>query len=338
MPAGPSWPRAPVFVKTLRKKDIEYIGYPNLPILKHLIFSIRLVGKLRGRGECAIIQYNAFLFENITLLAVRKFIRPAKLGCILQDVLVRLEDKSLISVMRYKISTFSIKLIRKFDLAMVIAPKLVKDFKLFDSRSFVFKGGIVDTDRLLSSHYQDRAVSTVYGTRSSAVSVFAGVLEKYNGIDLLVEAWLKDEIQSTLYVYGDGSLFEHISSICVDTNVKVMGSVPIEEVNKALDAAAFAFCMRYSRGIDQEYFFPSKIFELLNRPIRILSNASFIVPRDISENIFVMEDDLSNLQEKMEEAALQDPLDVIAKRHSLLDNKYSWEVGTRKLLKLLEVA
>ena len=91
------------------------------------------------------------------------------------------------------------------------------------------------------------------------IAVFAGRLEKYNGIDKLINFWNKYITDFELHVYGSGSYESQvIKKAKANSKIKFFGLVSDKEIFQVQLNSAVNICLRYSIGLNQNYFFPSK--------------------------------------------------------------------------------
>lgn len=238
------WPHGELVVSGTNRDNGLFIGYINLPILKNIIFSIVIfLYSLKFRPKL-IVQYNSYLFENIAILLCQKFL-AIKNCLILQDVRV---GSGFSRAARWH-DLLSNIFLRKFDLVIPITKRLAEKFKL--NNYIVFNGGITGEGyELLKCHGPLRNIA-----------VFAGALEPYNGIDRLIDFWLKHDPCVELHVFGRGSLSDAVK-FAAQRNGKIHyhGFQSATEITKWQKIARFNFCLRLSDGIDEEFFFPSKFF------------------------------------------------------------------------------
>lgn len=280
-----SWPKARAFVPKAREEGIVFPAFLNLPVLKNLLFSIALFRSLlRARPE-VVIAYNSYVFENIAVLLYVKLAGGrTRTAIILQDV--HTDGASLRGRIRGVYERVGLRLARYFNLAAPVTRHIVADFGLNRSRCLIFPGGATDAARVVSQ----RSVSL------RDIAVFAGALTPYNGVDVLVEEWIRQGIPHDLHIFGRGALDDELRKLAQgQDNIHIHGLVPEQDVARWLARARWNFCFRLSRGIDQRYFFPSKFFTLACAPGAMITNESFEAPPDLKRFTHVISDDAHDL-------------------------------------------
>src|SRR5690606_13457629 len=84
------------------------------------------------------------------------------------------------------------------------------------------------------------------------------------------------------------------------------------------------FCLRYAVGINTNYFFPSKLFNVVSAPGSVIVNNFRGLPASLCEFLFVVADDLSNLPEVLMRAESSTNQELVSKRRKILLSSYSW--------------
>ncbi len=238
------WPQGSIVLRSSKAGMTEFIGYLNLPVLKHMIFSIRLLLRLLAARPNLCLQYNSYFFENLSFLLYRFFHRGSALALIIQDIHVAVGVPMLSKRgLRSLSERASLRLSRCFDLIVPISSAIITDFHFEASKCFVFQGGITEF-----------AVQLMRGDEQKLldIGVFAGGLEPHNGVDRLVDQWLASGIQQQLHVFGRGSLEWHIEQAATQSDRIVFHGFQPEHVVLAWQSKArWNFCLRYSLGLNQ---------------------------------------------------------------------------------------
>jgi hypothetical protein len=317
MTPQPFWPRGPLISRSMTEGRIEFIGYLNLPVLKHLIFALRLLVRLLVARPQLCLQYNSYLLENLALLLFRLCHRGSALAIIIQDIHV-VTGVSLLSKqgLRSLSERTSLRLAKRFDMIVPISSAIVADFHFPPSKSVVFQGGITEF-ALQIKHGAEQPLEEI--------GVFAGGLERHNGIDRLVDQWLASSIEQPLHVFGRGSLERHVKQAAQQSNRIVFHGLQPENVVLAWQLKArWNFCLRYSLGLNQTYFFPSKLFNILCAPGAVVVNDFYALPETVRDYVCVVSDDLSDLAEHLPAAASLSSPDCVRVRRELVLSKHSW--------------
>jgi glycosyltransferase involved in cell wall biosynthesis len=323
------WPRGPLILKSSFNNGVMFIGYMNLPILKHIIFSIRFFWQLFKFRPNLCLQYNSYLFENASLLLFRFFVQTCALAVIIQDVhvggLTRLFSKqSLRSLFGY----ISLYLAGKFDIVVPISSAIISDFHFKESKCFVFQGGITQF-----------AIEVMSGQDILPldIGVFAGGLEPHNGVDLLVDQWVASGIKQQLHVFGRGSLSRHIEQVALTSDRIIFHGFQSEDVILVWQKKArWNFCLRYSIGLNQKYFFPSKFFNILCAPGAVVVNDFYGLPETLRDQLCIVKDDLSDLADRLQSTTNAFNTNCINFRREIVRTKHSWCACINQILSSLK--
>jgi hypothetical protein len=283
------WPYGPLIVCTKRYEDGISFGFLNIPMIKTILFSLRLFGYLYKENIDIVVKYNVSLSEAI-ILRLFKFLNKNTFICvIIQDVNY---PQSGFKIVYGLFEWCAVRMCGKFDFIVPVTVSIINDFKLPTSKALVFNGGITrQTEALISEASISQQLQP-----ERKFAVFAGALEKYNGIDLLLNEWIKSEIGIELHVFGKGSLSKNVSLAAASCKFIIYhGFVSEEEVSRWQIASAFNICLRYPIGINQNYFFPSKFFNLVAAQGIVVSNDFINFPESLKPCCSIVDDNLSNL-------------------------------------------
>jgi len=308
------WPKGPFYIKGSQKENGKFISYLNLPILREMIFAFFILLQL---SKCnTVIQYNSYFFTNLVIILFKKIFNY-KAIIILQDFRVgQLFSKK--DLLADKIAS---KLLKYFDGYVPITSKFIQYFKLDPNKSIVFPGAI--TLNGVNSLQDPHKINL------ENFAVYAGALEKHNGVKKLVDQWVAQEIKIPLHIFGRGSLESYIRSL-KNANIVFHGFKSSEDVYIWQSKAKFNFCFRFSDGLDEEFFFPSKFFNLVCYKGGLIVNNFKNLPDDLKPYLFIVEDDLCNL-----EMVMRQPNDDLNARLSAI-SKYQWKFPISNILKRVE--
>ena len=139
----PAWPNGPILVGSNRNKNIIFPSFFNLPVLKHIQFSISVFFALFRIKPNICVSYNSYLFENITMLMFRKLRPETALVSILQDVncTKKISFKDFHKIKKI-LEITGIELAKKFNLLIPISDAIASDFNFDKDKFFVFRGGL----------------------------------------------------------------------------------------------------------------------------------------------------------------------------------------------------
>lgn len=324
------WPRGPLILRSSTAGMTEFIGYLNLPLLKHIIFSMRLFLRLFAARPHLCLQYNSYLFENLALLLYRLSHRGSALAIIIQDIHVAIGVPMLSKRgLRSLSERTSLRLAKLFDMIVPISSAIITDFNLAPSKCLVFQGGVTEF-----------AVQVMRGEEQALtdVGVFAGGLEPHNGIDRLVDQWLVGGIQQQLHVFGRGSLEGHVKKAALKSDRIVFHGFQPEDVVLAWQRKArWNFCLRYSLGLNQTYFFPSKFFNILCAPGAVVVNNFYALPDTVRNHLCIVTDDLSDLAISLLSAAELSSPDCAHARRAIVQSKHSWRSCIAQIIATLRL-
>lgn len=326
MAPEPSWPRGRLFVRSCEEGSIHFLGFLNLPLVKHLFFSIQLMLALVSSRPQVCVQYNSYFFENLALLLYRVVRRRTALGIIIQDLhIIDVRSPFSLGALRSRWESWSLRSAREFDVIVPISSQIVDEFQLDPARCMVFQGGVTDFAKRL-------AESEVPGQLGN-FGVFAGALERYNGIDRLLQAWTASQMPESLHVFGKGSLQQYVQDAAKrDPRIVFHGFQTDTEILPWLMTARWNFCLRYSEGLNQSYFFPSKLFNILSAPGWPVVNHFVGIPESLRGSLIYVDEDLSNLPTALSSCGTTPAASKVQARRNLLLSQFSWTACVAKLL------
>lgn len=314
----PTWPKGDLFCKGGFEDNGKFVGYINLPILKNLIFMFFIfIYSLRFKN---VVQYNSYFFENIGILFSSIFVRNKKI-IILQDYRVG-GDFSKLAICYDIVSN---KLLKYFDIIVPVSNMLAMNLNISD-KSIIFKGGIT------APGYQ--FYKKDLNNCSEKFAVFAGALEKHNGIDKLINFWVSNNIDIPLHIFGRGKLSSYVLNNSNNRNIIYHGFSSQETVSKWQEKAFLNFCLRYSEGLNEEFFFPSKFFNLCCCPgILVFNNFKNLPDFFVNDSIGLLSDDWSNLLFLLDlNPKSIDVMTEVERRRSFILKYHTWYAILNKIL------
>ncbi len=302
------WPKGRFFVRSKKTALGRFIGYINLPFIKNIFFMIQIILSGIRYKPAIILQYNSYLFENIAVWALAKLTK-ARSCLILQDV----KSGSAFNRLARTYDKLGNKTIGCYDFYVPITSRLVLDLDLPPDRCWVFPGGVTKEGYDL---LEEPLSTQEYG-------VFAGALESYNGIEELLTSWTNATNNIELKIFGRGSAEGLVKDYCrVHKNITYYGFASQDEVREQQAAARYIFCLRYSKGIEEEYFFPSKFFNACCFPGILIVNDFKNLP-DFMRGLHGFQPDLSRLRDVFS-LSLEDIRLEAALRRSAVEAHASW--------------
>lgn len=320
-----AWPRGSLICHSHQEGSIAFPGYLNLPILKNIVFSFWLLAYLIKVRPQLCIQYNSYFFENLTVLLYRLCRPSCVLVIFIQDIHV-IPKVALLT--KRGLRSFSEKaslwLARRFNFIVPISKAIIEDFRMDHGKCFVFQGGLMDfAEKLINESVQQSLLD---------IGVYAGALEPHNGIDRLVDQWIACDIQWPLHVFGRGSLREHVKLAAERSNKIVFHDIQPESVVVEWQSKArWNFCLRYSSGLDQRYFFPSKLFNIVCSSGDVLVNDFHGLPDVLRKYLCVLPDDLSDLRAQLAISVEFTHHEQVRMRHRVAREQFRWKTCIERI-------
>lgn len=315
MSPSPVWPKGVLFIKGSQRANGKFISYLNLPILRELIFSFFILVYIRKSN--IIIQYNSYFFTNFIIALFKRYFKY-KSVIIMQDYRSG-EMFSKKDLLADKLASFFLPM---FDGYILITKYFIDFFKLDQKKAVVFPGAI--TEHGIDALNNSDAVESL-----QEIAVYAGALEPHNGVDVLIENWIKQNIDIPLHIFGKGSLKSYIENIN-NRNIIFHGFQSSSAVYELQSKAKYNFCLRLSNGLNEEFFFPSKFFNLVCYRGRLIVNDFKNLPEDLKPYLLVLDSNFSNLRSLFNENQLDESL----KRRIILN--YQWKYAIQNILNKLK--
>jgi glycosyltransferase involved in cell wall biosynthesis len=313
-----SWPYGPLIVRSKSQKIGISLGYLNVSVLKTMLFSFRLFRYLFMNDVDMVVKYNVSFPEALVLRVLKCFKKEIFICIIIQDV--NYPQRGLKMV--YGLFEWcAVRLCGGFDFTVPITSSIINDFKLPITKALVFNGGITR---------QTEAIIKLSDIRQQALpkedfAVFAGALESYNGIDLLIEEWVNSKIPIKLHIFGKGSLSSIVSSVAsVSDSIIYHGFVSEDEVNRWQVISNFNICLRFSKGIAANYFFPSKFFNIVAAQGSVVTNNFPNFPESLKTFCSIVNDDLGNLSFILKNRNITEEINNYQERLIWLDIHCQW--------------
>lgn len=321
-PTAQSWPKGKFFFVKSRDSYSVFPGLVNVAFLRDFLFGFSCFCHIIRFKPDNVIQYNSYLFVNVFVLLASMFLKFRKV-MIIQDYRSGPQFK-LISRLHDKIAG---TLVRFYSFSVPVTEALARELKLQKCRFAIFPGAM-EFDGSFNGERDLGQVSEVGGL----TLVYAGALEKHNGVDKLIRIWKSMPENHKLMIFGKGSLEGKV--VVADremVNITYCGFASKDYVHERMVSADFNICFRFGDGIDERFFFPSKFFSVNCYPGFALINDFYGLPDGFRELGYLMKDDLSNLSEiiNLDRSVLNEQT---KKRQEYLYSNYRWPVFLREIL------
>lgn len=171
--------------------------------------------------------------------------------------------------------------------------------------------------------------------------IYAGSIDKLNGINFLVEAFKNIDTDYQLHIYGDGDYKDELISIIKKyNNIKYIGVISHNDIQEIIQKASFLVNPRDISNEMVKYSFPSKNMEYLASGTPFLCTKLPCLPDEYIEYLNLFEsDDISGIKNSIENILKQDYLNLLDKAKKgqlfMLKNKNN-KIQTNKILSLIE--
>ncbi|MGB4614118.1 MAG: glycosyltransferase [Erysipelotrichaceae bacterium] len=171
--------------------------------------------------------------------------------------------------------------------------------------------------------------------------VYAGSIDKLNGINILVEAFKSVNTNYELHIYGSGDYEKELIQITKDyKNIKFFGLISHDEIQKIISNASFLVNPRNTTNEMVKYSFPSKNMEYLASGTPFLCTKLPCFPNEYFQYLNLFESDDVNGIKKGIENILTENYDILlekAKKAQLfmLEHKNN-KAQTKKILSLIK--
>lgn len=282
-----AWPKGHFF---LFHSEDRYATFPmilNVPLVRDFWFGVICFVYIFRHRPDRVVQYNSYFFVNVFVLLASVFSGHKSIA-IVQDHRVGSSFK-FSSRIHDKISSI---FLRYFWRVVPVSEALSDCLGLSSQKSFVFPGAMEHEAPIKG---KITAQTGVLSTEIFTV-LYAGALEKHNGIDKLVDFWPSVPENFHLVIYGRGSLEKYvIDASLVSPNVCFRGFASKDDIHFQMISSDFNICFRFGDGIDERFFFPSKFFSVNCYPGFSLVNDFHGVPSCYSSMGSIIYNDLSNL-------------------------------------------
>ncbi|MPM96303.1 hypothetical protein SDC9_143461 [bioreactor metagenome] len=137
------------------------------------------------------------------------------------------------------------------------------------------------------------------------ICLYAGMLNKLYGLDMLVEGFIKADIDDyVLEIFGEGPYKDELQEISKGhSNIVYRGVADNKEIISREERATLLINPRYTTAEFTKYSFPSKNMEYMASGTPIITTKLQGMPKDYYPHVFLLEDEsvegMSNLLKKV---------------------------------------
>lgn len=254
----------------------------NLPVLKH-IFDL---------GISFLRVLKASLFENNCLIICDSLNYSIALGSVMASKVTKTKSLAIVTDLPLFFDGCSERqnsrfqsLCHKFDY-YVFLTKDMNHVLNFDNKPYLVIEGLVDYKMLEKE-------TTDLDSDTKIICMYAGSMQKKYGIDMLVEGFLKANINNCeLHLYGNGDYVKELKIICKrNKNIKYFASKSNEYIVNRELKATLLINPRPTHEEYTKYSFPSKNMEYMVSGTPVLTTKLPGMPKEYLEYVYLIEEE-----------------------------------------------
>lgn len=286
-----------VYLDETEKNNGIVYHYPmviNLPIIKHIfaiIASMFSFVSIAKKNKDVVLIADC-LNKSVALGSVlgAKIMKVPSVGIVtdLPDMLLGKKDR---------INNWIIRLYDQY----ILLTEQMNDYIISNithkQKPYSIVEGMVDVDMGKKSIPE-------YKKYSKKVCMYAGILDRKYGIEMLVKGFDKANIpDSELHIYGDGEYKDELLKVCKkNSNIKYFGLKPNSYIVKEQQKATLLVNPRPSDEEFTKYSFPSKNMEYMASGTPALMTRLPGMPEEYLEYVYILEDEsIDGMAERMKE-------------------------------------
>lgn len=282
--------------ETEKNNGIVY-HYPmviNLPIIKH-IFAI----------TASMFSFISIAKKNKDVVLIADCLnKSVALGSVLGARIMKVPSVGIVTdlpdMLLGKKDRINNWIVRLYDQYILLTEQM-NDYIIANithkQKPYIIVEGMVDIDMAKKSISE-------YKKYSKKVCMYAGILDRKYGIEMLVKGFDKANIpDSELHIYGDGEYKDELLKVCKkNSNIKYFGLKPNSYIVKEQQKATLLVNPRPSDEEFTKYSFPSKNMEYMASGTPALMTRLPGMPEEYLEYVYILEDEsIDGMAEKMKE-------------------------------------
>jgi glycosyltransferase involved in cell wall biosynthesis len=236
-----------------------------------------------------------------------------------------------------KLTLFTEKILWRFvDALIVVSPSIQKWYidNIGEKVSEIILNSPVLENVSADKSFYLRELFSIH--TKSKIFLYVGGLVKGRGLDLLIEAFGKKDVKSSLVFLGYGVMSDALKRIAEESeNIFVHDAVPHEKVVSVAKSADVGLCLIQNVSLSDYYCLPNKLFEYCFSEIPVLASnfpdiSNVIKQYDLGKTCELDVDSISHAIKAFEE------MDTLPKIDADALYELSWEAQEKKLIKLYE--
>ena len=247
-------------------------------------------------------------------------------------------DRNGLSKTLGRITLFVEKLLwRSLDALIVVSPSIERWYK--DNIGKKYSKIILNAPRVSESdfNYDKSYLRENFSIHpDSKIFIYIGILGKGRGIELIIEAFKNNDINSSLVFLGYGELADDLRGLASRySNIYLHDAVPHAEVTAIAKSADVGLCLIQNVSLSDYYCLPNKLFEYTFSEISVLASnfpdiSQLVQKYNLGKCIELNSESIYRAIKEFESLKLLPEID--------LENLYdlTWEAQEEKILKLYE--
>lgn len=268
----------------VEEKNVQYILLDKRCVdegyLRYIIETLRKIREWKKEDEVVIITDTLGIVADITAILAHMIYGIFNIGIVtdLPQYVGHLD-----SLKRKMVCRLNLFLMSKFQ-GYVLLTKPMSAWVNRRNKPQCIVEGVCDGENVI----QDISV-----TRERKVCMYAGSLHKEYGIDMLIEAFLRANVDnSELHIYGNGNYSSEIKKLCeTHKNIIYYGQRAHSEIIKKEKEVTLLINPRPTKEDYTKYSFPSKTLEYMASGTPVLMTKLAGLPFDYEEHVFLFEEE-----------------------------------------------
>ena len=286
LPVTRSNTKKKVYLGETEKNNGIVYHYPmviNLPVIKHIFAII-----------ASMFSFISIAKKNKDVVLIADCLnKSVALGSVLGAKIMKVPSVGIVTdlpdMLLGKKDRINNWIVRLFDQYILLTEQM-NDYITFNithkQKRYIIVEGMVDVD-------MGKKSISEYKKYSKKVCMYAGILDRKYGIEMLVKGFDKANIpDSELHIYGDGEYKDELLEICKKkSNIKYFGVKPNSYIVKEQQKATLLVNPRPSNEEFTKYSFPSKNMEYMASGTPALMTRLPGMPEEYLEYVYILEDE-----------------------------------------------
>lgn len=275
-----------VYLDETEKNNGIVYHYPmviNLPIIKHIFAII-----------ASMFSFISIAKKNKDIVLIADCLnKSVALGSVLGAKIMKIPSVGIVTdlpdILLGKRDRINNWIVRLYDQYILLTEQM-NDYIIANithkQKPYIIVEGMVDIDMGKNSISEQKKYS-------KKVCMYAGILDRKYGIEMLVKGFDKANIpDSELHIYGDGEYKDELLEICKKkSNIKYFGLKPNSYIVEEQQKATLLVNPRPSDEEFTKYSFPSKNMEYMVSGTPALMTRLPGMPEEYLEYVYILEDE-----------------------------------------------